>query len=118
VAPEHPQDHALVQALRRGEARAIEALAERYAGRIHRVLTSLLPDPGDAERVTDDVLRRVLRDIAGYAGSPVFLSWVYRIALQAAREHAPAGPRAARPRPRPARRARTRGPAARPAGPA
>jgi DNA-directed RNA polymerase specialized sigma24 family protein len=113
-----PQDRALVEALRLGEAGAVTTFAEQYGGRIHRFLVSLLPDPRHAERVTQDVLSRVVRDIHGYAGSPVFLSWVYRIALEAAREYAPVPRRRTRARARPAGGPRTGDPAPRPAGPA
>jgi DNA-directed RNA polymerase specialized sigma24 family protein len=90
VTVEHPQDRALVEGLRGGEAQAVETLVARYAGRIRRLVTSLLPDARDAERVTRDVLSRVVREIDAYADSQVFLSWVYRIALETAREQMPA----------------------------
>jgi RNA polymerase sigma-70 factor (ECF subfamily) len=103
VTVEHPQDRALVEGLRRREAQAVETLATRYSGRIRRLVTSLLPDARDADRVTQDALSRVVRDIDAYADGQVFLSWVYRIALETAREQMPASHRSSL-----ARRARSR----------
>jgi RNA polymerase sigma-70 factor (ECF subfamily) len=95
VTVEHPLDRALVEALRRGEAQAVETLVARYSGRVRRLVTSLLPEARDADRVTWDVLSRVARDIHAYPDDQAFLSWVYRMALETARAQIPANHHAA-----------------------
>lgn len=84
--PEAPDDRPLVEALRRGEERAIETLVDRYGGWIHRVARRLLDDPRDADEVTQDVLLIVVRKIETFRGEAAFSSWLYRIAANAAYE--------------------------------
>jgi len=77
-------DERLVEALRRGEEGAVEALVDRYGGWIHGVTRRLLNDPRDAEEVTQDVLLTVVRKIQTFKGEAAFSSWLYRIAANAA----------------------------------
>lgn len=77
-------DERLVEALRRGEDGAVEALVDRYAGWIHGVTRRLLNDPRDAEEVTQDVLLTVVQKIQTFKGEAAFSSWLYRIAANAA----------------------------------
>lgn len=74
----------LVEALRRGDAGAVEALVDRYGGWIHRVARRVLDDPRDAEEVTQDVLLTVVQKIQTFKGEAAFSSWLYRIAVNAA----------------------------------
>lgn len=77
-------DRELVEGLRRGEPRAVEALVDRYGAWIHRVVRRMLDDPRDAEEVTQDVVFTVFRKIQTFKGEAAFSSWVYRIAANAA----------------------------------
>lgn len=79
-------DRWLVEALRRREPGAAEALVDRYGGWIYRVAARLLGDPRDAEEVTQDVLLIVLEKIGTFRGEAAFSSWLYRIAANAAYE--------------------------------
>lgn len=79
-------DRALIEALLRGDADAVEALVDRYGGWIHRVALRLLDDPRDAEEVTQDVLMTVVRKIGGFRREAAFSSWLYRVAANAAYE--------------------------------
>ncbi|MBI4607481.1 MAG: sigma-70 family RNA polymerase sigma factor [Candidatus Rokubacteria bacterium] len=78
------EDRNLVEGLRRGDASAIEALVDRYAGWIHRLARRLLDDPRDAEEVTQDVLLTVVQKIQTFRGDAALSSWLYRIAANAA----------------------------------
>ena len=86
MAGQHFQEGTLVEGLRRGDARAVEELVERHGGRIRRVVTPLLTDAREADRVTREVLTRIAANIGAYTGSPAFSLWVYRTALEVARE--------------------------------
>lgn len=75
----------LVDRLRRRETGAIEELVDRYGAWIHRVAGRLLDDRRDAEEVTPDVLLTVVQRIQQFKGEAAFSSWIYRIAVNAAR---------------------------------
>lgn len=77
-------DLSLVDALRRGDERAIEQLVDRYGAWIHRLARRLLDDPRDADEVTQDVLLTVVRKIETFKGEAAFSSWLYRVAANAA----------------------------------
>ncbi len=79
-----PIDEELVARLLRGEARAVEALVDRYGAWIHRLASRLLADTRDAEEVTQDVLMTVVQKIGTFKREAAFSSWLYRIAANAA----------------------------------
>ncbi|MBI2219404.1 MAG: sigma-70 family RNA polymerase sigma factor [Candidatus Rokubacteria bacterium] len=81
-------DHELVDALRAGNANAVEMLIQRYGAWIYRVAARVLGDHRDAEEVTQNVLMTVVRKIGTFKGEAAFSSWIYRIAANAAYDHA------------------------------
>lgn len=108
MAERDSQDRALVEGLRRGDAYAVEELMARHGDRIRRVVTPLLTDAREADRVARDVLTRVARNIGAYTGSPAFAIWVYRTALEVTRERWQAGRGHLADATRPSRRRRRR----------
>ncbi len=77
-------DDKLVEALRRGEEGAVEALVDRYGGWIHQVARRFLRDSRDAEEVVQDVLLTVVQKIQTFKGEAAFSSWLYRVTANAA----------------------------------
>jgi RNA polymerase sigma-70 factor (ECF subfamily) len=77
-------DAALVEALRRGEPRAMEQLVESYADRVYRLTLRITGSREDAEEATQDALWAAGRKIDTFKGDSAFGSWVYRIAANAA----------------------------------
>jgi RNA polymerase sigma-70 factor (ECF subfamily) len=77
-------DADLVEALRREEAGAAEALVDRYADRVYRLAVRITGSNEDAEEVTQDALWTIVRKIHSFKGDSAFGSWVYRITANAA----------------------------------
>jgi RNA polymerase sigma-70 factor (ECF subfamily) len=77
-------DLELLAALGRGEPRALEGLAERYAARIYRLAFGVTRNQGDAEEVLQDVLLTLARKGASFEGRSALSSWIYRITTNAA----------------------------------
>lgn len=86
ATPDLSSDQELIEALRRGESDAVEALVDRYGAWIHRVASRMLGDSRDAEEITQDALMTVVRKIGTFRGEAAFSSWLYRIAANAAYE--------------------------------
>ncbi|OGL14946.1 MAG: hypothetical protein A3F92_00970 [Candidatus Rokubacteria bacterium RIFCSPLOWO2_12_FULL_71_22] len=86
MTPIWPGDAALVAALLRGEAHAVEALVDQYGAWIHRVASRLLADARDAEEVTQDVLMTIAQKIGTFKGEAALSSWIYRVTANAAYE--------------------------------
>lgn len=77
-------DAALVEALRREDAAAMEQLVERYADRVYRLTLRITGAREDAEEATQDALWTAGRKIHTFKGDAAFGSWLYRIAANAA----------------------------------
>lgn len=84
MTDEAAADDNLVEALRRGEERAVEVLVDRYGGWIYRVARRFLSDSRDAEEVVQDVLLTVVQKIQTFKGEAAFSSWLYRVTANAA----------------------------------
>jgi RNA polymerase sigma-70 factor, ECF subfamily len=77
-------DFDLLASLRRGEAGALQALAERYGSKIYRLAFGVTRNQADAEEVLQDVLLTLARKGASFEGRSALGSWIYRIATNAA----------------------------------
>lgn len=77
-------DEALVEALRRGDAGAAEALVESYGDRVYRLARRITGSNEDAEEAVQDALWTVTRKIHSFKGESAFGSWLYRVAANAA----------------------------------
>lgn len=80
-------DNALAQAAAGGDRAAFSALLERHYDFIHRVAYRWCGNAEDAEDITQDVCIKLGSAIAGFKGRSAFTSWLYRITLNAVRDH-------------------------------
>jgi RNA polymerase sigma-70 factor (ECF subfamily) len=77
------EEKALVQACRRGEDWAMEALYHRYKRRVFGVVTRIA-GPADAEEVAQEVFVRIFRGLAKFRGDSQLSTWIYRLSVNAA----------------------------------
>jgi len=77
------RDAALLEALRRGDPKAMEQLVETYADRVYRLTFRITGSKEDAEEATQDALWTAGRKIGTFKGDSAFGSWLYRIAANA-----------------------------------
>jgi RNA polymerase sigma-70 factor (ECF subfamily) len=79
-------DAALVEACRRGEARALEALYHQYKRRVfglcHRIVGA-----SEAEEVAQEAFVRVFRGLGSFRGDAALGTWVYRLTVNVALTH-------------------------------
>lgn len=75
---------ALVEAARRGDARAFEGLVKRYRHRIFALALHMTGSPSDADDITQDAFVRAFRNMSRFEGRSEFFTWLYRIALNRA----------------------------------
>jgi RNA polymerase sigma-70 factor, ECF subfamily len=78
------RDAVLLEALRRGDPKAMEQLVETYADRVYRLTFRITGLKEDAEEATQDALWTAGRKIGTFKGDSAFGSWLYRIAANAA----------------------------------
>lgn len=78
-------DTALVQRFTRGDESAFTELVHRYRGRIYGLTLNLLHNAADAEEITQDTFIRAYRGLTRFRGDSSLSTWLYRIALNLAR---------------------------------
>jgi len=79
------EDRALATCLCAGDEAAYEALILRFEQPVFGVVSRLLEDPADAPDVVQDVFLKVFRNIASFRGDSSLKTWIYRIAVNEAR---------------------------------
>ncbi len=81
----HEEDSALLEGLRCGQEEAYEALIERFEQPIFNIVSRLLDDPTDAADVVQEVFLKVFRNVTSFRGESSVKTWIYRIAVNEAR---------------------------------
>jgi RNA polymerase sigma-70 factor (ECF subfamily) len=79
------EDSALLDGLRRGQETSYESLIQRFEQPIYNIITRLLDDPADAADVVQEVFLKVFRNVASFRGESSLKTWIYRIAVNEAR---------------------------------
>jgi RNA polymerase sigma factor (sigma-70 family) len=76
------EDGVLVQAAIEGDRRALEALVRRHQGFIYSLAQRMLYSPDDAADATQEILLRIVTNLASYRGEAAFRTWAYRITVR------------------------------------
>jgi RNA polymerase sigma-70 factor (ECF subfamily) len=79
------EDRTLAAALQAGEETAYEALILRFEQPVFGVVSRLVDDPGDAADAVQEVFLKVFRNISRFRGDSSLKTWIYRIAVNEAR---------------------------------
>lgn len=87
AADEAALDLLLVERVRRGEKRAFDLLVLKYQHRVLAVINRLVNDIFEAEDVAQETFVRAYRAIDSFRGDSAFYTWLYRIAVNAAKNH-------------------------------
>src|SRR5574341_1495074 len=76
-------DGVLLEELRKGSPEAVEALFDRFHGKIYGLAMSILKNESDAEEATQDVFMTVFQKAFTFKGESALYSWIYRICVNA-----------------------------------
>jgi RNA polymerase sigma-70 factor (ECF subfamily) len=85
VTTDREGDQLLVERARAGERAAFDQLVSRYQRRLMRLLTRLLNDPAEAEDVVQETFIKAYRALRHFRGDAAFYTWLYRIAINTAK---------------------------------
>jgi len=75
----------LVEAARRGDHRAFEALVVKYQDRIYRVVQRMVGGSEAVDDIAQEVFIRAYRSIGDFKGESSLYTWLYKIALNLCR---------------------------------
>lgn len=84
---EKDEDFALVLRVQAGDKQAFGLLVSKYHRRVGRLLVRLLKNQDDIEEVVQESFIKAYRAIANFRGESAFYTWIYRIAINTAKNH-------------------------------
>ena len=79
------EDSALIAGLRAGDECAYEILIQRFEQPVYNLVSRLVDNSADAADVTQEVFLKVFRKVGGFRSESSLKTWVYRIAVNEAR---------------------------------
>jgi RNA polymerase sigma-70 factor (ECF subfamily) len=80
-------DAALLAGLRNGVEDSYEALIARFQQPVYNLVYRLVANPNDAQDVVQEVFLKVFRNVARFRADSSLRTWIYRIAVNEARNH-------------------------------
>ncbi|WP_269901540.1 RNA polymerase sigma factor RpoE [Paenalcaligenes faecalis] len=81
----HDVDLDLVRQVQQGNKRAFDLLVLKYQRRIMRLLARMINDPAEVEDVAQETFIKAYRALPQFRGDSQFYTWLYRIAINSAR---------------------------------
>lgn len=78
-------DKDLVLKVQQGNKRAFDLLVLKYQRRIMRLLSRMISDPAEVEDVAQETFIKAYRALPQFRGDSSFYTWLYRIAINSAR---------------------------------
>ncbi|HRL22587.1 RNA polymerase sigma factor RpoE [Alcaligenes sp. SDU_A2] len=82
---ERDTDAELIARVQRGDKRAFDLLVIKYQRKIMRLLSRMIRDPSDIEDVAQETFIKAYRALPQFRGDSAFYTWLYRIAINTAR---------------------------------
>jgi len=78
-------DLGLVRRVQRGERGAYDLLVLKYQHKVVKLVMRYLRDPADAEDVAQEAFLKAYRALPQFRGDSAFYTWLYRIAINTAK---------------------------------
>lgn len=80
-------DQALVERVQKGDKKAFDVLVMKYQLRISKLVGRFLRNPSDVPDVVQETFIKAYRALPGFRGESAFYTWLYRIAINTAKNH-------------------------------
>ena len=87
VAEESSTDKQLVERVQRGDKRAFDLLVLKYQHRIVGLVGRYLRDQDEVQDVAQEAFIKAYRALPRFRGDSAFYTWLYRIAINTAKNH-------------------------------
>ncbi len=80
-------DQLLVERVKAGDKHAFDLLVLKYQHRIIKLIMRYVRDPAEAMDVSQEAFLKAYRAIPNFRGDSAFYTWMYRIAINTAKNH-------------------------------
>lgn len=78
-------DQSLVQRVQRGDRRAFDLLVLKYQHKVVKLVMRYVRNPAEAEDVAQEAFVKAYRALPQFRGESAFYTWLYRIAINTAK---------------------------------
>ncbi len=85
--PQKETDRQLVERVQRGDKRAYDVLVLKYQHKIVGLVSRYLRDQDEVQDVTQEAFIKAYRALPRFRGDSAFYTWLYRIAINTAKNH-------------------------------
>ncbi len=82
---ERQVDRELVERVRAGDKRAFDLLVLKYQQKVANLVARYIRDPSETQDVTQEVFIKAYRALKNFRGESAFYTWLYRIAINTAK---------------------------------
>lgn len=80
-------DQQLVERAQKGDSRAFDLLVRKYQHKIIGLVTRYIHDSGDVQDVAQEAFIKAYRALGKFRNDSAFYTWMYRIAINTAKNH-------------------------------
>jgi RNA polymerase sigma-70 factor (ECF subfamily) len=80
-------DQALVERVQQGDKRAFDILVLKYQSRVINLIGRFVRNSDDAQDVAQEAFIKAYRALKNFRGDSAFYTWLYRIAINTAKNH-------------------------------
>ena len=80
-------DKELVSRVQQGEKAAYDLLVRKYQHKIIQLVNRYVKDPSEAQDVTQEAFIKAYRALGNFRGDSAFYTWLYRIAINTAKNY-------------------------------
>ncbi|AEY00677.1 RNA polymerase sigma factor RpoE [Oceanimonas sp. GK1] len=84
---ENLTDQQLIERVQRGDKNAYNLLVKKYQYKVANLVSRYVSNPGDVPDVTQEAFIKAYRALPGFRGDSAFFTWLYRIAVNTAKNH-------------------------------
>ena len=84
---EQELDQALVERVQKGDKRAFDLLVRKYQHKVVGVISRYISDWSECQDVAQEAFIRAYRAIGAFRGDSQFYTWVYKIAINTAKNY-------------------------------
>lgn len=80
-------DQALVEKVQKGDKQAFDVLVLKYQNKIIQLIYRYVHDPDEARDVAQEAFIKAYKSLGNFRGESAFFTWIYRIAINTAKNH-------------------------------
>ena len=80
-------DQMLVERVQRGDKKAFDLLVLKYQHKVGNLIARYIRDPSEVFDVTQEAFIKAYRALPNFRGDSAFYTWLYRVAINTAKNH-------------------------------